>query len=226
MKVIFIPGLLCTRKVWGELNDLRNKYDCYDADIGHSNSIEEMSESIAEQYLSEDVAVIGISMGGYVAIDLALRVPKRIKKLVLINTTADSVNEATIADRQKGMTLAEAGLLQKVLKMQTGICYYQPKQEWLLLEEEMADSIGAEAYTRQQKAIISRKNYSNAIKNITSETLIISGREDKVTSYKDSLYMFENISKANLVLLGECGHLSTLEKSAVVKNHVISFLEP
>ena len=46
MKVFFIPGLLCTSHVWGSVNNIRNKYACYDADVVNFNTIERMSDAL------------------------------------------------------------------------------------------------------------------------------------------------------------------------------------
>jgi pimeloyl-ACP methyl ester carboxylesterase len=225
MKLIFIPGLLCTNHVWGQINNIRHKYICQDADVVNFDSIEKMSDALISCIHSDDVAIIGISMGGYVAIDAALKLGNRLKKLILINTTANSVNQATIPDREKAIQLAKKGAIRDIVNMSKGICYFKPKDEWLLLEESMANEIGSESYIRQQYAIMNRKNYTNLIKNIETDALVISGKNDKVIPFKDSIYMAEHIKNSNLVLLNECGHLSTIEKSHVVADCVQKFLE-
>jgi len=225
MKVFFIPGLLCTSHVWGSVNNIRNKYACYDADVVNFNTIERMSDALVSTIPSDDIAIIGISMGGYVAMDAALKLGSRLRKLILINTTSNPVNQATISDRKKAMQLAEKGSLSEIVAMSKGICYYKPKEEWLLLEESMAKEIGSESYLRQQNAIINRKDYSKLIKNITADTLVISGRNDKVAPFKDSLFMVEQINNSSLILLNECGHLSTLEKGSVIVDCIQKFLE-
>ena len=225
MKIIFIPGLLCTPHVWGELNAVREKYLCHDADVSSFDSIEKMADAIIHHITDEDIALIGFSMGGYVAIEVALKMKNKINKLVLINTTANSVNPATISDRQKAIKFAQRGMMSEILKLSNGISYYKSQKEWLLLEEKMANEVGTESYIRQQNAIIHRNNYMNLIQNICTETLIISGKNDQVISYKDSICMFENISNSNLILLDKCGHLSTLEKSKMVANSIATFLK-
>jgi len=94
-----------------------------------------------------------------------------------------------------------------------------------MLEKEMATQIGSDAYIKQQLSIINRPNYSDLIKNIQAKTLIISGKNDQVIPYSDSIFMFEQIPESSLILLNECGHLSTLEKESFVFNVVNEFLE-
>jgi pimeloyl-ACP methyl ester carboxylesterase len=224
MEIIFIPGLLCTNQIWGKLNAIRNQYKCHDADVLQFDSIEKISDNIITHLPQDDITVIGISMGGYVAIDLALKIKNKINKLILINTTYDSVNLDTIPDRMKCIELAKNGMLDNILRMNAGYCYFKPKSEWIALEKEMAKQVGSDAYIKQQHAIINRQNYSESIKNITCETLIIAGKNDPITPYRDSIYMFEQISSSHLLALNECGHLATLEKGNIVLNAVNLFL--
>jgi pimeloyl-ACP methyl ester carboxylesterase len=224
MYIIFIPGLICTNQVWGKLNNIRNNYKCHDADVTHFNSIEKTSAHIISQLSQDEIAVIGLSMGGYVAIDLALKIGKKIKKLILINTTCNSVNLDTINDRMKAIELAKKGMLDNIIEMCKGCCYFNPREEWIMLEKEMAKQIGPDAYINQQLSIINRPNYSDLIKNIQTQTLIISGKYDQIVPYQDSIYMFEQIPESSLLLLDKCGHLSTLEKGGSVLNAVNGFL--
>ena len=224
MIVIFIPGLLCTEKVWGGLNLLRKQYQCYDANVVDFNSIEDMADDCIKNIPSGDVAIIGISMGGYVAIDIALKLGSRVAKLILINTTASSVNLDTIPEREEAIKLAEQGQMKEIVNMSKGICFFNPKEEWLALEEEMAEKIGCQPYIRQQRAIISRKNNTRELKEIMANSLIITGNNDKVLPYEHSIVLFKNIPKPNLIILNECGHLSTLEKSSDVFDYVAKFI--
>ena len=225
MKVFFIPGLLCTNQIWGPVNNIRAKYECHDADLINFDSIEKISDALINSMPSDEVAIIGISMGGYVAIDAALKLGDKLKKLILINTTSKAVNQATIQERKKAIQMAENGAFKEIVAMSNGICYYKPKEEWLLLEEKMASEVGPEAYIRQQQAIINRKNYSSLIKKISADTLIITGKNDQVIPFQDSFTMAEEINNSSLILLNACGHLSTLEKGNVVLDCIQKFLE-
>lgn len=226
MEIIFIPGLLCNNLVWGELNKLRNTFSCYDADTTGFSTIEEISNNIFQQVKEhKELIVIGFSMGGSVAIDLALKMGNKVKKLILINTTCNVVDPATIENRQKAISLAEQDKMNKVLEMSKDFCYFAPQKEWLDLGKKMAEAVGAEAYIRQQHVIMSRKDYSHLIEQIESETLIVSSKQDKILPYQDSVFMFEKMPLANLVLFSQCGHFSLLEKGNSIFNIVSNFLK-
>jgi pimeloyl-ACP methyl ester carboxylesterase len=224
MNIIFIPGLLCTNQVWGKTNDLRKKYLYHDADVTSYDTIDGMSKKIMEELPSGDCVIIGISMGGYVALDVASRRPANLKKLVLINTTAKSVNVDTLLERERAIKIAELGKLDSILKLSEGFCYFNPKKEWITIEKSMAFEIGAAAYIRQQRAIISRKDYSDVLSNIVAETLIITSKEDRILPYQDSIFLAEKIPHSSLFLLNKCGHLATLEKGEIVSAVIDQFI--
>lgn len=225
MNIVFIPGLLCTNRVWGHVNDIRKTYDCYDADVFNHDRIEDMANNLIAHLPSGSFGIVGISMGGYVAIDVALKKINNLKKMILINTTSKPVNPDTILERESAIKLAEKGEIESIINSSQGYCYFEPKAEWLALEKEMGLEIGAKAYIKQQRAIISRKDYSDELSNINVETLIISGKEDKVLPCRDSIYLSDNIPNSRLILLNKCGHLSTLERGKAVLNYINEFLE-
>jgi pimeloyl-ACP methyl ester carboxylesterase len=195
-----------------------------DADTMSVNTIEAMSTNLLKAISSTEIALIGISMGGYVAIDAALKSKKIIKKLILINTTAKPVNVNTILDREKAIEFANEEMMEEIMNMSEGVCFYNKKKEWLLLERKMAKEVGLQAYIRQQQAIITRKDYSSLISKIESDTLIISGKNDLVIPYQESIEMFNMIPSSSLKIFNECGHLSTLEKGEMVTHLVDDFL--
>lgn len=227
MEILFIPGILCSARVWGSLNELRNVYACHDVDVSGHDNIEGMSESIIRQFKdsSSEKIVVGFSMGGYVALDLVLRNELNIKGLILLNTTAAAVNPLTIPDRKSAMELAKSGQFDKVLAYSYDLCFRAPNQDWRDLLNTMAEEIGQEAYLRQQNAIITRKSLLNEIENIAIKTLIVSARYDKIIPYQDAIIMFDKIKNSSLAIIDDCGHIPMAEQPAMVKQCVTAFLE-
>lgn len=227
MKILFIPGLLCTTEVWGCLNLLRNDFDCFDANVSKSNSIFDMSEDaismIAEEAVNSVIA-IGISMGGYVALNMALQHIKQIKMLVLINTTSHAVNPETVPNRLEMIEYTKEGRFSEVLKSSKGYCFFKANKETDDLEIRMGIAIGPDAYINQQRAIISREDLTKRLKEINVPTLIISGKNDQVLPVEDSYEMFSLITDSKLVVYSNCGHLSTLEGNDIY-NDVSGFIK-
>ena len=224
MKLVFIPGLMCTPEVWSKFSKLRKEYLFTDAYLADQHSILEMASKIASDIKdSESITVIGFSMGGYVALELATRHYSWLKKLVLINTTAASVSDESLPERKQSIELARSGNLE-MINAEVAQDFYEPRQEWLELERKMFEQMGPERYVNLQTAIINRKPYLEKLANIQQPTLIISSKNDQVLPYQDSMVLFEKISNATLHLLSQTGHSSPIEKGARIESIITKFL--
>lgn len=226
MNIIFIPGSSCTVKVWGELNLLREHNHCIDADVVSFDSIEQMADQLVKRIdSSKRYSIIGLSMGGYVALELATRTYDWIEKLVLLNTSANSVAKETIPDRQKAMHYAANNEYENLLAVSIGHCFLEKKKEYIALEREMAIELGGQVFINQQNAIINRKSYLGALANIKAATLIVSSKHDEVIDYHDSFVMYEKIQSSELVMFNNVGHLPTIENGKHTLNMVNLFLD-
>ena len=80
----------------------------------------------------------------------------------------------------------------------------------------MAQETGAEAFIRQQKAIMTRLDARPFLASIACPTLVLVGDGDALTPPSLSREIAAGIKDANLVVVPECGHLSTLERPDAV----------
>jgi pimeloyl-ACP methyl ester carboxylesterase len=71
---------------------------------------------------------------------------------------------------------------------------------------------GAEAFIRQQAAIIARIDSRPYLKDIRVPTLVLSGDNDMLISNEYSKEMAAMIPGATLVIVPDCGHLAPLER--------------
>ena len=81
---------------------------------------------------------------------------------------------------------------------------------------EMAERTGVDGYIRQQEAIISRPDFRPGLMKIKCPALVLCGRQDQLTPLENSEEMAAAIPGAKLVVVEECGHMSTLEQPEVV----------
>ena len=79
----------------------------------------------------------------------------------------------------------------------------------------MADAVGKEAFLQQQKAIMGRPDSRPDIPDMTDidcPTLVVCGRQDVLTPPELSEEIAGLIPNAELLLINDCGHLSTMER--------------
>jgi len=89
---------------------------------------------------------------------------------------------------------------------------------------DMAQRTGIEAYLRQQNAIIARADYRAMLPSIACPTLVLCGRQDRLTPLENSQEMAGEIPGARLVVVEDCGHVSSLERPAEVNRALRTWL--
>ena len=226
MKILFLPGLLCTNEIWGPLNTLRDHFECIDADVNKHNSIQEMGDELVELIAKKalkNIVIIGISMGGYIGLNIALRNLPQVQQVILINTSSRSVNVDTIPGRLEMIEKTRDGRFSEAIEESKGFCFFRPSPETDALEVRMGVAIGPHAYIKQQEAIISRKDVTEQLHGIDVPTLIITGKNDPVLPVSDSYKMLEAIEDSKLIAYSNCGHLATLEGDGIY-NDVMNFI--
>ena len=82
----------------------------------------------------------------------------------------------------------------------------------------MARNIGKDAFIRQEHAIMSRADSLGLLATIACPTLVLCGRQDTLTTLARHEEIAAGVKDAKLVVIEDCGHLSTLEKPAEVNS--------
>lgn len=221
--VVLIPGALATPKLWGTLeNYFPANVRCQNLDILNSQSITEMATRFAS-IAPEKFTLIGFSMGGYVALELFYQIPEKIEKLVLINSSANTISSKGQAERERSIELIEKGkfdLLTSLIFKNSIHC--KEKHSTLIpIAQDMAKETGDMNYRYQLNAIIDKKNHSSILPKINCPTLIIVSQNDRIMPVKESKILADQIRQAKLITLQNCGHLAPMEQQKKI-NQIIS----
>ena len=88
----------------------------------------------------------------------------------------------------------------------------------------MAAETGAEAFVRQQQAMMSRSDSRLLLTAIRCPTLVLVGDGDELTPPDLAKEIASGISGATLTIVPDCGHLSTLEKPEAVNKALAEWL--
>jgi len=200
-------------------------FACLDGDITRSASI----ESIADDLLSdapERFALVGLSMGGIVALEILRQAPQRVSHLALLNTTADTDK---IQDRRKDQICrVAAGGLDLVMREELKPQYLSSQnrtKERLDLLTDMGRDLGEEVFARQSIALMNRTAAHDLLPTIRCPTLIMTGRDDTVCTPEINIKLAQSITDATLSIIAECGHLSTIEQPSMVTAAIKNLLQ-
>jgi pimeloyl-ACP methyl ester carboxylesterase len=225
--LLLVPGLLCDHRLWQpQVEGLVHSANCVIADVTKADSISAMASAAVARMPPGRFAVAGLSMGGYVALEIARASPDRLSGLALLDTNARPDSSQATDDRRRMMKLAETdfervvnALIPKLL-----VPAHQRDARLVAIVKAMAAAAGKEAYCRQQNAIIGRPDSRPHLANIRCPTLVMCGREDAITPVALHEEMAKGIAGSRLVIAGECGHLSTLEQPRMVTLNLIHWL--
>jgi len=215
--LILLPGLLCDHALWEpQMAALSDACVPWVADLTRDDSFASMAARVLAEAPAQRFALAGLSMGGYVAMEIMRRAPERVTKLALLDTRAILDTPEETARRHELMRLAETerGFTPITTRMLPLLVHPDRVDDELLVRiiREMAERIGAKVYVRHQKAIMSRSDYRPDLRHIGCPTLVLCGRQDALTPLERHEEMARLIPTARLVIVELCGHLSTLER--------------
>jgi pimeloyl-ACP methyl ester carboxylesterase len=226
--LVLVPGLLCTGALWArQIAALADVADCTVADHTRHNTMAGIARSILGA-APERFALAGLSMGGYIAFEIVRQAPERVERLALLDTGCRADTPELTAARRDLIAAAEAGggarraqellLPRLVHKARLGD---MPLVDTVL---QMAVDTGLEAFRRQEEAIIGRPDSGSLLPNISYPTLVLVGEQDKLTPVEQHREIAAAIPGARLVIVPDCGHLSTLEQPEAVSRAMREWL--
>lgn len=217
--LVLVPGLVCDEDLYApQVDALADAADCVVTDVSRGASMAELA-SAALDAAPERFALVGLSMGGYVALEVLSRAPDRVEALALLDTSARPETPAQTALRLELLALsAEHGFgavvdelwPAEVARVHLGDAALRRRFD------AMAHRSGPQVFTRQTAAIRARADRRSDLPRVDCPTLVLCGREDAITPLDGHEELAAGIPDAELVVLDDCGHLSSWEQPAGV----------
>ena len=184
----------------------------------HHDNIGQIAESIVARAPSR-FALAGLSMGGYIALEICRRYGERVDRLALVDTSARADTRAQTERRRNLMSLSRKGEFDAVVESLWSVLVDPIRSDDARLKDKivsMAHRVGPEIFIRQQQAIIDRPDQMPGLSKIACPTLVVCGENDQITPVGCAEEMAESIPGAEKVILAGCGHMSTMEKPEAV----------
>jgi len=216
--LLLLPGLLCDARLWrDQAAALAPLARPVVADLTRDDRIEAMAAR-ALAAVEGPVAVAGLSMGGYVALEVMRQAPGRVTRLALLDTSARPDTPEQTRRRRGLLSLARTGQFRGVTPRLLPQLIHPSRLGTPLAEEvmEMAERIGKDAFLRQQEAIMHRVDSRPHLARIAVPTLVGVGAEDALTPPALAEEMAAMIPGARLRRFADAGHLPTMETPEAV----------
>lgn len=176
--------------------------------------------------------VVGISMGGFVALELALRQPALVQRLVLVSTSAGgSTHTQPSTEFMSRMLLPEyrTGEIGERAKrtyaaiMAPGYCEAHPDEWEQIAENARYKPQSDESYQRQWMSCQTH-NVADRLDQIAVPTLVIHGDFDPLVPVQNGRYLAAHIPGARYIEYPNIGHIPIVERAADFNRDVLAFL--
>lgn len=213
--LVLIPGLACTSRLYEpQIAALSGDRVILVADHTQDDSISAIAARLLREAPSR-FALAGLSMGGYIALEVMRQAPERVERLALLDTSARPDAPEASQDRERLIALAQAGRFEDIHDRLWPRLVHPDRRNDSNLSNviwDMMRETGVEAYVRQQRAIMGRADSRPLLPGIEIPTLVLAGEADAITPPEVAREMAEMIEWASLVLIPGAGHMSTLEQ--------------
>ena len=222
--IVFIPGFMLDRDLWSDVTPLLTDVaDHIHPDFRDAGSIPDMAD-IALRAAPSRFNVVGFSMGGYAARDIARRVPDRIESLVLVGSSARGDTKQQHRAKVNAAILLEAGDFRGVARDSIRQILAPDREEDDALVERVRDMgirLGGDVYRRQLR--FPRDTDAHLLDQISCPTLVIAGTDDRLRSMQEAEELRDGIPGAEMATL-PTGHMIPMEAPETLASLILEFI--
>lgn len=172
--------------------------------------------------------VVGNSFGGGLALALAIRHPKRVRKLVLMGSVGVSFPITAGLEATWGYTPSIENMrkLLDIFAFDRGLVTDELAQirYQASIRPGFQESFSAMFPAPRQQGVEALCSPEADIRRLTNETLVVHGRDDKVIPVSNAVTLASWIERSQLHVFGRCGHWTQIEHAARFNKLVDAFL--
>jgi pimeloyl-ACP methyl ester carboxylesterase len=164
-------------------------------------------------------ALAGISMGGYVALEVMRQAPERVRGLALISTSARSDTPEEQESRRQQIDLAHAGKFNVLVEAAFPLLVdpnHRDDARLAAFWSKMAHEIGPDIFCAQLEAIINRLDSRPLLPTIDCPTVVIHGAGDQLIPPDHARETAAGIPSATLTIINGGGHMVAQEQPAAL----------
>jgi pimeloyl-ACP methyl ester carboxylesterase len=232
--LILIPGLMCDQGIWQAQCEALRQWNVGFRIVEHG-TVDSLA-GMATRILALEpgpLTVVGHSMGGRVALEMARLAGARLRGLALLDTGFRPLAPGEIGAREvEGrMRLLEqagsVGIRAMAATWVQGMVHPDRLRDRALIETilEMFERRSLAQFAAQIKALIERPDASDVLPTISCPTLLLCGEQDQWSNPAQHYEMAQRIPGSHFTCVPHCGHMTPIEQPAALNAALRSWLE-
>ncbi len=241
--LVFAHGLLWDNEMFtAQVEALKDNYRCIAFDFRGQGKSESTpsgydmgslaldTKELIEKLVDGPVHFLGLSMGGFIGMRLAIYHPKLLKSVLLLETTADPEPQENKPKYRKLAFIAKwfgVGMVaSKIMDIMFSQSFLNDPDKTEVKQQclDRLKSLNRWEFGKAVKGVIDRNGVYGALNKIDLPTLIVVGDEDVATTPVKAERMHKAIKDSQLVTIKKAGHSSCLEQPTAVTKAVTDFL--
>lgn len=209
--LILIPAFGCDARLYApQIKALETSFRLQTI-IPTADRFEKMVTEVLKQ-APDHFAILGTSMGGRLALEVALAAPERVNGLCVIGAGAGPVADQAAGLRRSARV--RGGEREQVITEMAAMIAHEAGPRGPATRQafvDMAIAMDVEQLARQSDALAHRVNRWDELENVEALTLCLWGEHDKFSPGDDGLRMAEAVDIGSFIEFPNCGHFPTLE---------------
>lgn len=241
--ILFLNGIMMSTKSWDPFVSSMTKANRFLRldlfDMGQSARMNEfytqalqveVIKALLEHLKLSKINIMGISYGGEVAIQFALKYPKHLRRLMLFNTTSRTnewLRDIGRGWNKIGDSLDGEAYYNVTIPVIYSSNFYTEHIEWMDRRKALLVPLFStkEFQERMKRLVISAESLDVAdqIHNILTPTLIVSSEYDQLTPILEQKYLATKIKNSTHIVIPNAGHAFMYEKPLLFVSLVLGF---
>jgi pimeloyl-ACP methyl ester carboxylesterase len=232
--IVFVHGTGLSKTAWSpQLAGLADTYRVVALDLpGHGGSASQaftLDTAAAEvaRVIDAEAAgravLVGLSLGGYVAMETAAQRPDRVRGLVLVGASQEPVGLRALPYRALAIALAQVGRLDPNLVRRVARAVVELRYGRRIADQLIDGGVHPGGGAIALRAIVGRR-YAPRLARYDGPVLLLNGELD-VLFRSDAKRFADAARTARRVRLGGAGHLANLDRPAAFDVAIRRFVE-
>lgn len=211
VSAVLVPGFMLDQSMWDDLAaHLPATWILHRAKLEGGNSIQEIARQIVEES-PERFILIGFSLGGYVAREIAGKFPERVTALVIIASSMREDTEEQMMQKREAVRALSSTTFSGLSSRTIAKSLHPDRSgdsELICRIRDMCARLGYRAFATQSEL----RRAGLPTSGIRCPTLVIAGAQDALRSLEETMELHDCIPNAVLETVDDTGHMIPLEQ--------------